>query len=143
MPPRDQPMTETDIAEALALWRRSPGIGLSGADTPTALAAFLRRNPGLSRVARDARRQDGRVVGTILAGHDGRRGLIHHLCVDPEWRSQGIGRALVEAALSALRAEGIDKVHLFVFDTNAPAHAFWARTGATRRDELQLYSITL
>ena len=59
--------------------------------------------------------QQGRVIGAILAGHDGRRGYIGHTAVAPAFQRRGIGRRLVEAAVDALRAEGIHKVNLVVF----------------------------
>ncbi|WP_242478653.1 GNAT family N-acetyltransferase [Rubrivivax gelatinosus] len=114
-----------------------PGIGLSEADEPAALAAFLRRNPGLSFVAQDG----GELVGTILCGHDGRRGLIHHLAVAPGRRRRGLGRALLDAALAALQAQGIGKCHLMVFADNAEGLAFWRRQQAIERVELALLSI--
>ncbi|WP_310736913.1 MULTISPECIES: GNAT family N-acetyltransferase [unclassified Rubrivivax] len=125
------------LPAALALWRSIPGIGLSKADEPAALAAFLRRNPGLSFVALDG----GELVGTLLCGHDGRRGLIHHLAVAPARRRRGLGRALLDAALAALQAQGIDKCHLMVFADNAEGLAFWRRQQAVDRVELALLSI--
>jgi putative acetyltransferase len=82
----------------------------------------------------------GRVVGAILAGHDGRRGYIHHLAVHPGRRRQGLGRRLVECALSALRAAGIQKVHIFIFNTNAAGIAFWKSVGWTPREEIGVIS---
>src|SRR4051794_5160422 len=92
-------------AAARALWLRTPGVGLSDADEPQAIACFVDRNPGLSLVAMD----DDRLVGTVLVGHDGRRGLIHHLAVDTGARRRGIGRSLVDGALRGLAAAGIAK----------------------------------
>lgn len=125
------------LPAALALWRSMPGIGLSEADEPAALAAFLRRNPGLSFVALDG----SELVGTLLCGHDGRRGLIHHLAVAPEQRRRGLGRALLDAALAALQAQGIGKCHLMVFADNTEGLAFWRRQQAVERVELALLSI--
>src|SRR5690349_12036470 len=110
-----------DHAQALALWQATAGVGLSGADSFENVARFLVRNPGLSFVATEA----DVVVATILCGHDGRRGLIHHLAVASRCRRAGIGRALVSRALAALRREGIEKCHLLVFDENAEGRAFW------------------
>ncbi|MBK1714743.1 GNAT family N-acetyltransferase [Rubrivivax gelatinosus] len=122
---------------ALALWRDTPGVGLSDADRPEALAAFVRRNPGLSFVAFDG----PALVGTILCGHDGRRGLIHHLTVAATARRRGLGRALLHAGLQALATEGIGKCHLLVFADNAEGQAFWRRMQAVERQELKLLSI--
>lgn len=132
-----RPFLATDIPAARALWQATPGVGLSSADEPAALQAFLGRNPGTSFVAESA----GRLSGTILVGHDGRRGLIHHLAVATDQRRTGLGRALVEAGLAALHAQGIGKCHLMVFVDNAEGAVFWTAIGATRRAELDLYSL--
>ncbi len=95
-------MVEEDIPSALALWQGLPGIGLSDADTPCALAKYLARNPGSSFVAL----RDGVLVGVSLAGHDGRRGYLHHVAVTPTLQKIGIGKQLVDASLAALRADG-------------------------------------
>jgi ribosomal protein S18 acetylase RimI-like enzyme len=129
------PFRDRHYDQAMALWRRTPGIGLSAADEPER-ASFLRRNPGLSFVAVD----DGEVTGTILCGHDGRRGLIHHLVVDVRFRRRGLGRTLLSGALDGLRAVGIDKAHLLVFRNNEDGLAFWRRQSAERA-ELALFSI--
>jgi N-acetylglutamate synthase len=80
------------------------------------------------------------LAGTVLAGHDGRRGLLHHLAVKSSHRRHGIGRALVACCLAALKAEGIDKTHLFVFGANESGRAFWKRAGWYERPELVLMS---
>lgn len=127
-----------DHAQALALWESMDGVGLSGADSLENIARFLRRNPGLSFVATN----DDAVVATILCGHDGRRGLIHHLAVASAHRRKGLGRALVTHALTALRHDGIQKCHLLVFHQNAEGRAFWQRIGADERTTLGLFSLT-
>jgi len=77
-----------------------------------------------------------RIIGTILAGHDGRRGIFHHVVVAPEYRGQGIGRMLVESAMEALKKEGITKVLLVVFEHNENGNAFWEHMGFTERTDL-------
>jgi ribosomal protein S18 acetylase RimI-like enzyme len=131
------PFENAHYAQAMALWRRTPGVGLSAADEPGPIASFLARNPGLSFVAESA----GEVVGTLLCGHDGRRGLIHHLVVDVRFRRRGHGRRLLAAALDSLRAEGIDKAHLLVFRSNEEGLAFWRRQ-SVERIELALFSVS-
>ncbi|MBK1982666.1 GNAT family N-acetyltransferase, partial [Achromobacter xylosoxidans] len=126
----------SDHTTALELWTRTPGVGLSSADNYLSISTFLDQNPGLSFTA-----WDGDVlVGTILCGHDGRRGLIHHLVVSPSMRRRGLGTQLVSASLDGLAARGIEKCHLLVFADNAEGQAFWRRIGAVARDELVLYS---
>lgn len=126
-----------DYDDALALWKSVPGIGLSGADGRAEIQAYLARNPGMSHVACDGER----LVGTILCGHDGRRGLIHHLVSAADVRRQGVARRLLEAGMVGFRAAGIQKVHLFVYHTNQDGMAFWRAVGAQYRSELALFSL--
>ena len=78
----------------------------------------------------------GRVIGTILAGQDGRRGYLYHTAVDPDERCHGIGSSLVGAAMAALKAEGIKKTALVVFSDNEGGNAFWEKQGFTSRPDL-------
>jgi predicted N-acetyltransferase YhbS len=82
-------MTIDDYEQAYQLWQACPGGGLSSADSREAITAYLTRNPGMSFVAHDAEK----LVGTVMAGHDGRRGYLYHLAVAPSHRQQGIGEA--------------------------------------------------
>lgn len=129
-------MTMDDYAAAAALWTSVDGVGLSDADTPSGIAQYLRRNPGLSFVARDG----GQLVGAVLCGHDGRRGYLHHLAVANSCRRRGVGRALVQRCLAGLGSMGIDKCHLFVFATNHAAIAFWEEIGWEQRGDLVIMS---
>lgn len=132
-----RPFEPADYEAAHALWEATPGVGLSAADERGPIERYLRRNAGLSFVAIDG----GEMVGTILCGHDGRRGLIHHLMTVPGARRRGIGGALLRAGLGALRAEGIDKCHLLVVGDNEAGLDFWRAVGAAERTELALFSI--
>jgi ribosomal protein S18 acetylase RimI-like enzyme len=125
-------MTLKDYDEIRGLWQESEGIELSGADSRESLERFLERNPGLSLVARI----QGKLVGAVLCGHDGRRGYIDHLAVKKEFRLQGIARSLVSRCLYNLMQLGIHKWHLFVQQDNAPAIEFWRRLGWAERVEL-------
>ena len=129
-------MGMADYAEVIALWQQSEGIGLSQADQPERIAAYLERNPGMSFTARES----GLLLGAALAGHDGRRGYLHHLAVRADRRGQGIGRLLVVSCLEALGQAGIDKCHLFVFGKNQAGIAFWKRIGWQERVEIELMS---
>ncbi|MBI5580628.1 MAG: GNAT family N-acetyltransferase [Deltaproteobacteria bacterium] len=123
----------------LALWKRCAGVGLSDADSPQSIHAYLDRNPGMSFVAK----VDGSTVGSILGGHDGRRGYIHHLAVDTAWRRQGIARRLVETCIHALKEAGIQKTHIFIFNSNANGIAFWKSVGWTHRSDISVISKTI
>ncbi len=72
----------------------------------------------------------------ILAGHDGRRGFIHHTCVAEDCRGQGIASRLLEYALAALKEEGINKTACLVFRRNEAGNAFWESRGFTVREDI-------
>lgn len=129
-------LTEDDYKEVYALWQASEGIGLSASDQKDDIAAFLKRNPGLSFVAHDG----DQLVGAALCGHDGRRGYIHHLAVRDSHQRQGLGKRITNHCLVALGEIGIDKCHLFVFNQNQVAIAFWEDIGWTRRGDLVVMS---
>lgn len=126
-------MSAGDYEPVYALWLRTPGMGLNTTDdSREGIEAYLRRNPTTCFVAM----QDGRIVGVILSGHDGRRGFIYHTAVLPDYRGRGIGRALVEHAMAALEREGIHKVALVAFRENGIGNAFWEKMGFTERTDL-------
>jgi N-acetylglutamate synthase len=132
-------MRPADLTATLALLARCEGIGMRSSDSPAGLRRFLRRNPDLSVVATENRR----VIGCVFAGHDGRRGYLHHVAVDPDHRRAGLGRRIVDIALARLLAIGIEKVHCDVFRTNRAALRFWRAAGWTRRNDLARLSIVL
>ncbi len=126
-------MTTADYPQVYALWRSTPGMGLNNLDdSAEGIARYLQRNPTTCFVAEES----GVLIGTILSGHDGRRAFIYHLAVAEPYRRQGIGKALVEAALAALRTEGIHKAALVVMASNAAGNAFWEQLGFTTRPDL-------
>ena len=86
---------------------------------------------------------DGRVVGAILCGHDGRRGCLYHVCVHEDYRMHGIGRAMVVHCMNALQHEGINKVSLIAFTKNDIGNAFWKQIGWTKREDLNYYDFVL
>lgn len=131
-----RPMTLDDFEQVLALWQAVEGVGLSSADTPQAVGRYLQRNPGMSFTAWDG----PELVGAVLAGHDGRRGFLHHMAVRPSHRKQGVGSALARCCEQALLAEGIDRAHLFVYAENTAGQAFWRQAGWYERPELVLMS---
>jgi len=135
-----QEMTIRDYDETLALWQNCEGIGLSDADSREGITSFLAHNPGLAFVAREGASHSGELIGAVLCGNDGRRGYIHHLAVSQSHRHQGLGRALVDRCLDALRQIGIQKCHIFVYRDNADAIAFWNMIGWTQRVEMAIMS---
>lgn len=126
-------MTVDDYQEVYDLWLRTPGMGLNNVDdSREGIEKYLGRNPGTCFVAED----DGKLIGVIMAGHDGRRGFIYHTTVDTDYRRQGLGRRLVQHVLEALEAEGINKVALVAFERNELGNTFWEQVGFTAREDL-------
>ncbi|MBD5459425.1 MAG: GNAT family N-acetyltransferase [Lachnospiraceae bacterium] len=133
-------MTQEDYDGVYALWRTIRGFGLrSMDDSREGVSVFLRRNPGMSVVAE----KDGQIVGSILCGHDGRRGCLYHVCVREDCRRSGIGKAMVVHCMEALKAERINKVSLIAFTRNDVGNAFWKTIGWTKREDLNYYDFTL
>ena len=129
-----------DYDQVYALWTKIRGFGIRSVDdSKEGVARFLRRNPDTSVVAVE----EGQVVGAILYGHDGRRGCLYHVCVDPNWRMRGIGKAMVVYAMEALKKEEINKVSLIAFTQNDIGNAFWKEIGWTKREDLNYYDFTL
>lgn len=125
--------------DVLTLWQQCEGIGLSDADSQENIRSYLERNPGMSFLART----QGLLIGAVLAGHDGRRGYIHHLAVHPEWQRHGLGRQLVDRCLQSLKGAGIQKCHLFIFNDNTGGIAFWKSVGWEQRMDISVISKTL
>lgn len=133
-------MTLEDYEKVHGLWMKIKGFSIRSIDdSKEGVARFLARNPGISVVAEE----DGNIVGAILCGHDGRRGCMYHVCVDSDYRLQGIGKSMVVFAMEALKKEGINKVSLIAFTKNDVGNAFWKEIGWTRREDLNYYDFTL
>ena len=130
-------MTVDDYEAVYELWANTPSIGLRSIDdSKEGISAFLMRNPETCFVAE----KDDKLIGVILCGHDGRRGYIYHTVIDLGYRKQGIGTALIDAAVSALQKEGITRVCLNVMESNEEGKRFWQRLGWERKDFLGFYS---
>lgn len=129
-------MNIEDYPEIYQLWQMSDHLGLGKSDSRYAIEAFLKRNPGMSYVAW----KGDQIVGTVLCGHDGRRGYIHHLMVHPDYRRRGIGQSLVSRCMYALTRIGIQKCHLFVYEDNEGGIKFWESLGWKKRVELNMMS---
>ena len=95
-----------DYDAAVELWQRVEGLEIAEGDDRESVAQFLARNPGLSRLATDG----SKTVGAALCGHDGRRGHIYHLAVDPAYQGRGLGKRLLDKCLEGLRRAGVKRV---------------------------------
>ena len=115
----------SDYDAALELWRQVEGLEIAEGDDRESVAHFLARNPGLSRVAADG----AALVGIALCGHDGRRGYIYHLAVDPPYRARGLGKRLMDECLDGLRRAGLKRALILVANDNPRGRKFWRRYG--------------
>ncbi len=133
-------MTIDDYEEVYALWMSIRGFAMRSLDdSRDGVARFLKRNPDTSVVAV----ADGKIVGSILCGYDGRRGCLYHVCVREDYRRQGIGKAMVVYCMKALEKEAISKVSLIAFTQNDIGNAFWKEIGWTKREDLNYYDFVL
>ena len=133
-------MQMEDYPRIYTLWTGIEGFGIRSIDdSKEGVERFLKRNPETSIVAE----AEGEIIGTILCGHDGRRGCFYHVCVKQGFRKQGIGKAMAVAAMKALQAQQINKVCLIAFLDNQVGNQFWKSVGWTFRNDLNYYDFTL
>jgi len=133
-------MEISDYSQVKELWMTIHGFAIRSIDDSyEGVERFLKRNPDTSVVAIE----DGRIVGAILCGHDGRRGCLYHVCVHEAYRLRGIGKAMVVFCMEALKKENINKVSLIAFTRNDVGNAFWRQIGWVRREDLNYYDFTL
>ena len=122
-----------DYDDVYRLWTLTKGMGLNNLDdTKTGINIFLQRNPNTCFVATF----HNEIIGTIISGHDGRRGYIYHTAVSEKFRKKGIGQKLVTSSLSALKTEGINKVALVVFSKDKLGNLFSEKIGFRKREDL-------
>jgi N-acetylglutamate synthase len=125
-----------DYGAVRQLWEHAgSGIHLRRSDDPEEIHKKLQRDPDLFLVAE----ADGRMIGTVMGGFDGRRGLVYHLAVAEPYRKQGVGNLLMEELENRLRLKGCIRCYLLVTTDNEPAIAFYERRGWKRMDDLYIY----
>jgi N-acetylglutamate synthase len=114
-----------DYEAAVELWKRVEGLDIAEGDDRESIGRFLKQNRGLSRVATAG----STVVGAALCGHDGRRGYIYHLGVDPNYQGRRLGKQLVDECLEGLRRAGLERANILVAKDNPRGLEFWRRAG--------------
>lgn len=133
-------MTKEDYDGVYRLWMTIRGFAIRSIDdSREGVESFLDRNPSTSIAAVDG----DEIIGAILCGHDGRRGCFYHVCVREDYRKRGIGKAMVVAAMNALKREKINKVSLIAFTQNDIGNSFWKGIGWTQREDLNYYDFVL
>ena len=129
-------MQMTDYEQVHELWMQIHGFGIRSIDdSKEGVERFIRRNPTTSMVAE----ADGKIIGAILCGHDGRRGCLYHVCVAEAYRKHGIGQQMVDTCVEALKKEHINKVNLIAFQKNDIGNHFWQELGWTFRTDVNYY----
>jgi ribosomal protein S18 acetylase RimI-like enzyme len=124
-----------DYPAVYALWQNAgPGIHLRRSDEPEEIARKLARDPDLFLLAENG----GKVIGSVLGGYDGRRGMMYHLAVASQYRQLGIASALVDELERRLRLKGCIRYYLLVTRDNDSAICFYERRGWERMD-LHIY----
>ncbi len=115
-----------DYAAVIDLWEHAgPGIHVRRSDQPEEIAKKLQRDPDLFLVAQDG----GQIVGSVMGGFDGRRGMVYHLAVTEAYRHQGLGAALMQELEDRLRQKGCIRCYLLVTKDNLNAQRFYEDHG--------------
>jgi ribosomal protein S18 acetylase RimI-like enzyme len=114
--------TLEDYDTVYALWQNAgDGLGVGPSDTRDEIVKKLQRDPDLFLVAEDG----GKIIGTVIGGYDGRRGMIHHLAVDQAYRQRGIGKMLMDEVERRMKAKGCLKAYLLVKRGNEDVVEFY------------------
>ena len=133
-------MVIDDYDQVAGLWESIKGFGIRSIDdSRTGVERFLLRNPHTSVVALD----EDKIVGSILCGHDGRQACFYHVCVDENYRRQGIGRRMSQISVEALKADHVNRVYLIAYKRNEGGNAFWNSIGWQCRDDRNYYELYL
>jgi ribosomal protein S18 acetylase RimI-like enzyme len=125
-----------DYEPVFALWQSiEKGVHTGRSDTPAEIEKKLARDPDLFLLAE----VDGAMIGSVIGGYDGRRGLIYHLAVASEFRGRGVGSRLMDELESRLRDKGCLKCYLLVTSDNTEAEIYYEHRGWQPMDSIRLY----
>jgi ribosomal protein S18 acetylase RimI-like enzyme len=119
-----KPIEDSEVAEVIALWHRCGST--RPWNDPAADIALARRRENSTVLTG---KREGALVASVMVGHDGHRGWVYYVTVDPDRRHHGFGRSIMDAAEAWLRARGIAKLQLMVRKDNAKVHAFYQSIG--------------
>lgn len=121
----------SDYEGALRVWQSAgKGIHITFSDTIEEIEKLVKRSPGLFFVAEI----DGEIIGTVMGGFDGRRGLIYHLAVHPDYQNKHIGTRLLKSVEEALASAGCTKVYLFIVPENIDLAGYYERMDYEQMD---------
>ncbi|MBQ5399280.1 MAG: GNAT family N-acetyltransferase [Ruminococcus sp.] len=128
-------MKKEDYDEIYNMWQITSKRALDNGDSREHIERYLDRNPGMSMVALE----NDKIIATVLAGHDGRVGFIHHMAVHPDYRRRHIGQALAKEAMSRIAADGIEKMQIYCYIDNLTGQNFWKSLGFNKTDNILFY----
>jgi ribosomal protein S18 acetylase RimI-like enzyme len=122
---------DSDYSKIIDLWNQAgPGIHVRRSDEPAELKKKVQRDPDLFLVAE----RDHQIIGTVLGGYDGRRGMIYHLAVLESYRKRGIGALLMKELEKRMKAKGCIRSYLLVTHDNLEAIRFYENMGWEQLD---------
>ena len=125
-----------DYQQVVALWESmEQGVRVGRSDTLAEIEKKISRDPDLFLVAET----EGKIIGSVIGGYDGRRGMIYHLAVDDSFRNQGVGSLLMDEVESRLRSKGCLKSYLLVAEDNHAVGDFYKKCGWKHMDTVHLY----
>jgi ribosomal protein S18 acetylase RimI-like enzyme len=125
-----------DYESVYELWKSmEKGVHVGRSDTPAEIEKKIARDPDLFLVAES----NGAIVGSVIGGYDGRRGIIYHLAVATAYRGQGIGSCLMDEVEARLRSRGCLKCYLLVVEGNTEAERYYQQRGWQHMDNIHLY----
>lgn len=125
------PIGDGDVADVIALWQR---CGLTRPwNDPASDIALARKGENAAMLAG---RDNSGIVASVLVGHDGHRGWVYYVAVDPDCRHKGYGRVIMDAAEQWLRRRGIEKLQLMVRSDNSQVQAFYRSLGYLEQERI-------
>jgi ribosomal protein S18 acetylase RimI-like enzyme len=125
-----------DYVHTLKLWKSiEQGVNVGRSDTPEEIQKKLKRDPDLFLVAE----LNEEIIGTVIGGYDGRRGIIYHLAVHKDVREQGVGAMLMNEVEKRLQAKGCVKCYLLVIADNERAVQFYENRGWREMKEDRIF----
>ena len=126
----------SDYERVYKLWGSiEKGVRTGRSDTLAEIEKKMARDPDLFLVAE----WEGGIIGSVIGGFDGRRGLIYHLAVAASFRGNGIGSRLMDEVESRLRTKGCLKCYLLVTEDNSEAESYYQQRGWQHMDHIHLY----
>jgi len=130
-------MNIRNYQEIIDLWKNTEGVAINNYDdSEKSIEKFIERNPTTCFVAE----YENGIIGTIMGGNDGRRGLIYHLMVKLEHRKKGIGKKLLEKVEQSFKNEGIKRIYLVTYKENEIGNEFWKNNEYEIRDSVIFWS---